>query len=162
MSKHHNTKIKKISKKKSESNVVRITLITILVVSLGIMIGIISYTVYSVNNYHDKIITYNVLNTSVEVVSYNIMGLNTDKDAVKFGKITAGNSGTRFLNISTKEKAVVSIYVSGEMADYISVERNNFVIEQSSSQLVPITLQIPKETPPGKYTGEIDVKLSRP
>jgi len=158
----NSTKAKQASGKKVDNIIVRSTLIIIIVLSLGILIGMISYTLYTVNNYHDKVITYTILNTSVEVVKYNVMGLNGDKDAVKFGKITAGNQGTRFLNISTNEKAIVSIYVTGEMANFISVQKNNFTMEQGTSELIPINLDVSKNATPGNYSGKIYVQLSKP
>lgn len=157
-----NAKSKRVIDAKPGNAITRIILMTIIIISLGILIGVISYTLYTVKDYNDKTITYNILNTSVEVVNYNIMGLNGDKDAVRFGKITAGNRGVRYLNISTKEKAIVSIYVSGDMAKFISVDKNNFLVEENFNQLVPIKLKIPSDTPSGNYTGEIYVKLSRP
>jgi hypothetical protein len=48
------------------------------------------------------------------------------------------------------------------MADFISVDKNDFMIEKGSSILVPINLDIPKDTNPGNYSGKIYVKLSRP
>jgi hypothetical protein len=157
-------KYKKLKQKpnKADNKIIRIILISIILLFLGIMIGVISYTLYTANAFHNKIITYNIYNTSAEIVSYNVMGLNGDKDAVKFGKITAGNSGTRFLNISTTTNANVSIYISGDIAQFISVEKNNFILEQNTTELLPINLDVPKDTPPGNYTGEIRIMLSRP
>lgn len=162
MAKLRNIKTIKKNHKRSENNLVRIILISTIVLSLGIMIGVISYTLYSVNTYNNKIISYNVLDSYVEVVNYNVLGLNGDKDAVRFGRITAGNRGVRFINISSKEKAIVSIYVAGEMANFISVEKNNFEMEKGTSLLIPINLDIPSNTSSGNYSGKIYIKLTRP
>lgn len=162
MNKRHKVKNKSNTYDNRENRTVRIILIGIIVLSLGIMIGMISFTLCTNNNHTEKIITYRILNTSVEVVNYNVMGLNGDIDAVKFGRITAGNRGKRFLNISTNVEAVVTIYLTGKMSNFISVQKNNFVLEQGTSELVPISLDIPSDTPPGNYSGEIHIQLSRP
>ena len=163
MTKSHITKSNKpVSVKKSENLSLRIVLIAIIILSLGILIGTISYTLVTIKNYNSKIISYYSIDTYVEVVGYNVIGLNGDKDALRYGRITAGNRGIRYLNISSNEKAIVSIYVSGEMADFISVENNSFVIEHNPGILVPINLNVPTGTPPGNYSGKVYVKLTKP
>jgi hypothetical protein len=146
---------------KKESKVLRIVFIVIIVLSLGMMIGVMSYTINKNSQLNSKVIAYRVINTSVEV-KLGVMGLNGDKDALRFGRVAPGNGGSRFINISTKEKALVNIYITGEMAKFLIVDKNSFVMEPGTSLSVPFNIYIPDNATVGNYTGKVTIELLRP
>jgi len=147
---------------KSENIVVRIICIALIIISLGIMIGVIGYTLNKNIQHHNKLIVSSVINTSIEAVNYPVMGLNADRNSLSYGKATIGNSGIRYINISTKEKAIVKIYISGEMINFVSVDKPEFIMEAGTNMKVPFYLDLPKNMTPGKYTGKIYIELLRP
>lgn len=137
----------------------RAVLIAIIFIFMGLLIGAISYTFYKMHN--NNVIQYTILDASVEITQSTV-GLNADKDALKFGKVTVGGGGTRFIILNATEEAIVQIYVSGDMAPYLSVERNDFIIEPGQSEKVPISLNAPLDMALGEYTGKVHVLLLRP
>jgi hypothetical protein len=143
---------------------VRIVLIALLVLSIGILLGVLSFTAYRIHNYNhylNSIISYDEINASV-IVTTGSVGLNGDTDSLKFGKVSVGGGGTRFLNINATETLKVKIYFSGDIAKFLSIEKNEYIIEKGPIEKVPINIDIPKDTQQGNYTGTVHVLLTKP
>jgi hypothetical protein len=162
MKKKHNKSQKKNSWENNK--VIKIIFITIIVVSLGIMLGTVSYSIYKWNEhskYQARIISINYVNTTIEVVSFG-MGMNADRDALKFGRVTPGSGGERDLLINSTKDAQVEVIVFGEMAEFLTVDKNNFIIKANTQDKIQFTLEIPEDTIPKNYTGTIQVIFLEP
>jgi len=160
--KHKTSNKKDINWKNSKS--VRFALIIILLISIGVLFGAVGYTVYKWNGYskyQSKIISVHYVNTSVQIVSSGI-GMNGDTDSLKFGKVTSGSGGERALHLNSTQKAVVNVTITGDMARFLSVDKNEFIIESNTNDKILFRLEIPENAEIGNYTGVIQVVFLKP
>ncbi|MGV8087425.1 MAG: hypothetical protein ACP5N1_07370 [Candidatus Woesearchaeota archaeon] len=154
--------MKKNSKKKqynnSTSEIIRLTFMIIIICAIGILIGVSSYTWYYSNkiNHDSKIISVYTVDTQVEITTYS-GGLNGDTDALKFGKVPLGGSATRYLNIYSINESIVQIEVSGDIAKFLSVDKNDFIISKNSNDTVTFNIEAPNNAIIGNYSGIIKV-----
>jgi len=160
--------MKKSDRKRNENHskkndLIRICYIIIIFLSIGILIGVVSYTSYKLNNitYNPKIISIRTINTSVNIVQYGA-GLNGDSDALKFGKVPLDGSATRYLNITTSNNALIKIEISGNITRFLSVNENNFILAENTSEMVSFQLEAPNNTTTGNYSGTIKIIFLKP
>src|SRR3989344_4777620 len=66
----------------------------------------------------------------------SFIGLNTDKDALKFGGISSGGTALRSINVRNSEKSEVSVSMEGELAGWTEITPNEFELEKDQSQQV--------------------------
>jgi hypothetical protein len=164
MAKKKNIVRKKKDIPKKDSRVIRLILFIILILSIGVLLGSVSYTINKMHQYKEdskRIISYSVFNSSVEITPGSV-GLNGDRDGLKYGKTTAGGGGTRYVDVNTSEDALVQIFISGDMTKFLSVEENNFIMKAGEFRKIPINLEVPNDTSLGFYTGEVHILLLRP
>ncbi|MGV8140850.1 MAG: hypothetical protein ACP5NW_00240 [Candidatus Woesearchaeota archaeon] len=132
-----------------------------IILSFGVLIGAISYTLHKDNYYKNRVIEYRIIDTYVEVVE-NGAGLNGDRDALRFGKIGPGSSGNRFIDINSTSNAIIEIYVAGDMAQFLSIDTNKISVSPGEDKQIPVYISIPKGTPYGNYSGKIHVVMLKP
>jgi hypothetical protein len=154
----------KTKSSKKDNKIVRLILIIVMILAVGVLLGAVSHTLIKMYEYKAearKIISYHIFNSSVEITPSSV-GLNADRDGIKFGKVNAGGGGTRFLDINSDEDAIVQVFIAGNMTGMISVEDNNFLIQAGEPYSLPVNLDVPEGTPIGFYNGEVHVILMRP
>lgn len=156
--------MKRANTSKIESSLLVNILIIILILSIGILLGAVSFTVYRTSlhkSYINKIVEYTNITASVIVTSGSV-GLDGDTDSLKFGKISQGGGGTRFITVNTTQNVIVDIYFSGDIANFLSVEKNNYTLEAGSFGKIPININIPLNVPIGEYSGNVYIILLKP
>jgi hypothetical protein len=158
---HQSKRNKHRSGNLSENKVLRNILIALIILSLGVLIGTISYTVYKNNYYKNKVIEYRTIDAFVEVVKHGA-GLNGDTDALRFGKSSPGSIGTRYIDINSSVNAIVDIYVNGDMAKFLSVDNNHMTVASGDDMHIPVYVIIPVGTQLGNYSGKIHIVLTKP
>ncbi|HEV8290119.1 MAG TPA: hypothetical protein VGQ00_04175 [Candidatus Norongarragalinales archaeon] len=91
------------------------------------------------------------------------LALNTDTDGIRFGKIPQGAQGERTVIITNNSprplRAVLE--AKGDIARFISVSNNNFVIPPNQGTPVIVYAIIPTNAPEGNYTGYLKATLWR-
>jgi len=88
------------------------------------------------------------------------IGFNIDTDALHYGHIGQGLSGTRRLNITNKYGYMVKIKIiteMNEMEKWMTLEKR-FDVNGNETKLVPVRISVPKNADPGYYTNKILVK----
>jgi hypothetical protein len=108
-------------------------------------------------------ITTDVLPVSVNVTEERVIGVHMMKEEQKefnFGIMYPGISTTKFLNLSrgNSPPALVHIAVSGEVAHWITLEKNDFVLDEPTQ--VNVTLSIPEDMEEGRYTGNVTIRYT--
>src|SRR3989344_8891700 len=72
--------------------------------------------------------------SSLEVRSVggrSFIGLNADKDALKFGGISVGGSVIRSIMVSNTKKSQVTVLMEGELAGWTEINPNKFELEEN-------------------------------
>lgn len=127
-----------------------------------LMIVVISSTFLTYIVYNSFIIekTY-TLDVIVKVDDH--LGLNADGDAIKFGMLMPGTSGERtiWVNNNANYPLRVVILKYGEIADWVKVSENNFVLKENGSKKIIFEAFVPKDADFGNYTGKAKVILKR-
>jgi hypothetical protein len=113
--------------------------------------------------FYEKILIFDVKETGMElIVSGDLtQGVRIDTDALYFGKIPKGANGFRFINVSNYDPNphIVHIKTYGELAKWVYVEKNDFVIGPEESELVQVSVFVPEDAITGNYTGTLRVEF---
>jgi hypothetical protein len=133
---------------------VRLILVLLLIIVIGVFSTIMLYY-----NYYMYDVQY--LNTSVKIVQ-GITGFNTDRDALKFGKIAPGGGGVKYFTITASKDVLIRITVTGDMQYFLTFMENNFVLKAGESKTITSVLNVPEDTKLGEYSGKIRVNMYRP
>jgi hypothetical protein len=107
--------------------------------------------------------TTEVLPVSVNVTEERVIGVHMTKEGQKefnFGIMYPGISTTKFLNLSrgNSPPALVHIDVSGEIAQWITLDKNDFVLDEPAQ--VDVTLTTPEDMEEGRYTGNVTIRYT--
>lgn len=91
------------------------------------------------------------------------IGLNLDADAMHFGMSSPGGEARRGLIVQHQSSIPlkVDIRMYGEMASWIEVEENEFVLNPNQTKEVYLTVHIPQGTSLGSYNGTIVIFFKR-
>ena len=107
--------------------------------------------------------TTEVLPVSVNVTEERVIGVHMTKEEQKefnFGIMYPGISTTKTMNLSrgNSPPAKVHIEVNGEIAQWITLDKNDFVLDEPTQ--VNVTLSIPEGTEEGRYTGNVTIRYT--
>ena len=107
--------------------------------------------------------TTEVLPVSVNVTGERVIGVHMTKEEQKefnFGIMYPGISTTKFMNLTrgNSPPALVHIEVSGEMAQWITLDKNDFVLDEPAQ--VGVTLTTPEGVEEGRYTGNVTIRYT--
>lgn len=89
------------------------------------------------------------------------LGMNTDTDMLNFGANYPGNSCKRFVDISFPEEAEVVIKFEGQLAHWVSVDDNNFILDADENKHLSFLTSIPSDADEGNYTGKVKFYFKR-
>jgi len=99
-----------------------------------------------------------------QVISkYKKIGLNTNTDKLWFGKSNPGNQATRKVNMINNYDfpVAVSITLNGDIAPYISVSDNHFILKPNETKVLTYYFTSNTDTPSGNYTGTTRIIMTR-
>ena len=107
--------------------------------------------------------TTEVLPVSVNVTGERVIGVHMMKEEQKefnFGIMYPGISTTKTMNLTrgNSPPARVHIAVSGEIAQWITLDKNDFVLDEPTQ--VNVTLSIPEGVEEGRYTGNVTIRYT--
>ena len=94
----------------------------------------------------------------------NKIGFNVDTDKIHFGGLPPGGMSEREIVISHDFDfpVKVSIKTSGELAEYVTVSDNNFILSPLESKKITFYAIIDEDVPLGNYTGNARFEFRRP
>ena len=107
--------------------------------------------------------TADVLPVSVNVTGERVIGVHMTKEEQKefnFGIMYPGISTTKTMNLTrgNSPPARVHIAVSGEIAQWITLDKNDFVLDEPTQ--VNVTLTTPEDIEEGRYTGNVTIRYT--
>lgn len=87
------------------------------------------------------------------------IGISSDTDVIDFGQIYENMSSRKYINVTgNKYDYKVKVYVSGNISEFVNIEKNNFILEKNQATAIPILFSGNK---PGNYNGEVKVVFKR-
>ena len=107
--------------------------------------------------------TTEVLPVCVNVTAERVIGVHRTKETQKefnFGITFPGAVTTKAMNLTRGHSppARVHIDVSGDIAQWITLDKNNFVLDEPTQ--VNVTLTIPDGTAEGRYSGSVAIRYT--
>lgn len=77
-----------------------------------------------------------------------------------FGSLFPGAATTRTLNLSRGNSPPARVYieVEGGIASWVTIERNDFILDEPAQ--INVTLDIPKGTGQGRYSGSANIRYT--
>jgi hypothetical protein len=107
--------------------------------------------------------TTEVLPVSVNVTEERVIGVHMTKEEQKefnFGTTFPGAVTTKTMNLSrgNSPPARMHIEVSGEIAQWITLEKNDFVLDDPMQ--VNVTLTTPEGVEERRYTGNVTIRYT--
>lgn len=91
------------------------------------------------------------------------IGFNVDIDAIYFGTLPQEGAGSRRIILKNDEdfSKKVKISASGELADWVWLEENNFVLSKNETKEVRIYVSPPEYAEFGNYTGKLRITFRK-
>jgi hypothetical protein len=102
-------------------------------------------------------------NIEVEFSVDDFVGLNVAKDKLYLGTIPPKGSGNRNITIENNhnKKVLVKIKTTNEISDFITIEKNNFILMPNESIEIKIKAIIPYNTEKKDYKGNLIITFLR-
>lgn len=130
---------------------------------LLVCVGLISvlFTAFAYQSYFVKAVKTTPIRVSVTV---STVGFDVTTERMDFGQVPRGGSGEREVSIGNNdlEPVRIQIKVKGDLADWLGVSDNLFILEPDESRQITTTLNVPNNVELAQYTGELFVYYLRP
>ena len=132
----------------------------------GILLSGLLLIVFFIMLFYNSIVLKQVWNYDMHaqvIAKYKKIGLNTDTDKLWFGSANPGNQATRKVNMINNYDfpVAVSITINGDIAPYISVSDNHFVLNSNETKVLTFYFTSETVTPYGNYTGSTRIIMTR-
>lgn len=125
-------------------------IVIILIVIIVAMLGLIWH------NWPDECDDLQTINASItvkDIGSRIMMGLNADKDALKFGVVSPFTLARRKVMVQHSENARVFVIMAGDLQAWTTITPANFTIQKDEIAEVQFDVNVPENAPDGNYTG---------
>lgn len=118
------------------------------------------FLTYIVYNY---VIIEKAYTLDMELKIGDHFGLNADADAIKFGMLMPGTSSERSIIVNNNANYPLRVVILkyGDIADWVEISENNFVLEKKEGRYVIFEAFAPKNTNFGNYTGKVRIGFKR-
>lgn len=97
------------------------------------------------------------LNSSITVVGGDraVIGLNADRDSLKFGTVSALSRAKRVVYFNHSKQAKVEIIMKGDISPWITITPRKFFIPANEMQEISFVANVPGQVKDGDYSGEV-------
>lgn len=103
-----------------------------------------------------------IVEYKMQLIVGNHIGFDLNKTAITFGMVTPSGNAVRHLDLKNGEyKNKVQILAFGDLADWIKLSENDFVLQPYEKRTLSITAQVPEHANFGNYTGTLRVILEK-
>ncbi|MEM1577642.1 MAG: hypothetical protein QXM27_01350 [Candidatus Pacearchaeota archaeon] len=82
------------------------------------------------------------------------IGFNIENESINFGTIMPGGRGERYIEVTSNKDVKVEIYLKGDIAKWIIVDKNDFILKKNTKENITFSVVIPKDAKIGNYTGK--------
>ena len=107
------------------------------------------------------------INSSTGLINFTAsvydVGFNLNTDKLYFGTVMPGGSGKRAINIfhNYTYPIKVKIFITGYISNWVKADKTEFTVQPNETINVPFTVNVPKGTPYGNYTGKAKLVFAR-
>lgn len=108
---------------------------------------------------HSLIGPRQVIKYKMHVIVGDHIGFDLNREVITFGMVTPSGTATRHIEISTEDHRKVRITAHGDLADWIVVSDNNFVLQPHETKTVDVTVSVPVYTEFDDYTGTLKISF---
>ena len=136
----------------NSKNIFNLILVIVLIVIIIAMLGLMWY------NWPDECDVLQTINASItvkDIGSRALIGLNADRDALKFGSVSPFTLATRKVIIQHPENARVFVVMAGQLQSWTTVTPSNFTVQKDEIKEVQFDVNVPEEALDGNYTGVV-------
>jgi len=127
--------------------------------------GIFHLAGYSIKNFNNNdTLLVEELPVSFKVIEENIIGINTDKDALRFGSTSKWSTGkkSRDITITNPFNVPTEIFInlSENVEEYINPTYTHFYLDSNSTRRFPVFINI-SDADVGEYEGILTITWKR-
>ena len=90
----------------------------------------------------------------IETKALSSIGVNTETDSLKFGKVSPLALVQRSLIVNDTRDAEVRVYLQGNLSKWTVVEPAEFTFKANEGRQVEFTVDVPESTLAGNYSGK--------
>lgn len=97
-----------------------------------------------------------IINASItvkDIGSRSMIGLNADKDALKFGVVSPYTISLRKVEVQNAKATKVTVVMAGDLASWTTIDPSEFTLPEKKMQEVSFSVNVPEHAPDGNYTG---------
>lgn len=112
--------------------------------------------------YYEELET-KVIYADVIIPEGNVLGFDVNTSALRFGRVPMGGSSKKTITIENEHAfpVVVLSYYSGNISEFISLDKSSFILMPGSATNVSVFLSIPQNAQPLFYEGYLAFKFYR-
>ena len=113
--------------------------------------------------FYNAFLIENIVVMDIKLKVGDRFGLNVDPESINFGRIMPGNAGLRNVTLENNASYPLKVSISkyGEIADWIDVSENNFILEEKEKMDVTFYAYAPNDAAFGNYTSKTKVIFKR-
>ena len=101
----------------------------------------------------DEIQTINASITVEDIGSRIMIGLNADRDSLKFGVVSPYTQAVRKVTLQREKDAAVTITMRGDLNRWTVISPSQFNVTAQEIKEIAFTVDVPENAPDGNYTG---------
>ena len=104
-----------------------------------------------------------VIELDIEMEVGDVVGLDTDTSVISFGIVPLGGSAQRKVEMENTGYKPIKVYISkiGEIAEWVSISENNFILWPSVKKEILFTVNLSEKAGKGIYGGKARFVLRR-
>lgn len=126
-------------------------------ISSLLLVSIFIFSLFLLPSCKPTCTSINEVNASIEIVSgtRSLIGFNTEKDSLKFGRVSPGAIVKRTIEVSHTPPAEVIVAATGNLSSWIKIEPVEFSLVPDQIQEVTFQAIIPSDAANGNYFGRV-------
>ena len=113
--------------------------------------------------FYNVFVIENIVVMDIKLKVGDRFGLNVDPESINFGRLMPGTTGFRNVTLENNASYPLKVSISryGEIADWIDVSENNFILEEKEKMDVTFYAYAPNDAAFGNYSGKTKVIFKR-
>ena len=126
----------------------KILLVVLIAILLSFTLTFLFYT---------KFMIIEIQEMDMKMKIRDVVGLDTNSSVISFGSVPIGGSGRRTITLENKHDVSLRVYSkrSGEMARWVEVSLNKFVLEPGEKKELEVKATPSLDAEKGVYTGKV-------